>query len=331
MAIEFTPGLAGMSAEQKAQEYNTLLGQGYTDAQIKAAAESTFGAQPAADWSYLTNLAAQLAPATQTPTAPTAGALSAAQTQAAAKPTVTDKQIQDYFAGTGDSLPTMSKIQSDMATYGVTADRIQQATGKTLEQLDPTLTYYTGKQYEGNQVMNLAKQLASATDAGALKGGAFGTTGQSIGFNFDQAQKLLGPNASAVGQVFLDAAAQLIDKGVTDLNQLKTGDIMGTANIRQEYDASGNPTGRLIAFWGGDTGNEQTRVLTPEEAAKVKADTSYEGTTYQPIQTAIGKGIFDSNGRQISDSSQLNIGDTYTGPGGTIYNLTIDQIGRAHV
>ena len=80
----------------------------------------------------------------------------------------------------------------------------------------------------------------------------------------------------------------------------------------------------MIAFWGGDTGNEQTRVLTPEEAAKVKADTSYEGTTYQPIQTAIGKGIFDSNGRQISDSSQLNIGDTYTGPGGTIYNLTID-------
>jgi hypothetical protein len=61
MAITFTEGLAGKTAQDKAQEYNTLLGQGFSDAQIKAAADATFGAQPESDWQYLTNLAKQVA------------------------------------------------------------------------------------------------------------------------------------------------------------------------------------------------------------------------------------------------------------------------------
>jgi hypothetical protein len=57
--ITFTPGLANMSAIDKALEYNKLISSGATDPQIRAAADSTFGTQSAEDWQYLTGLAAQ--------------------------------------------------------------------------------------------------------------------------------------------------------------------------------------------------------------------------------------------------------------------------------
>jgi hypothetical protein len=56
MAITFTPGLVEMSAEEKADEYNRLLAS-FSDAQIREAANTTFGAQSDDAWSYLTNLA----------------------------------------------------------------------------------------------------------------------------------------------------------------------------------------------------------------------------------------------------------------------------------
>lgn len=83
MAITFTPGLAALSPEAKAAEYNTLINSGATDAQIKAAADAAFGAQSAEDWSYLTNLASQIAPA-------------------AAAPVTVEDLYQQYAGKTGD-------------------------------------------------------------------------------------------------------------------------------------------------------------------------------------------------------------------------------------
>ena len=57
-AVTFTPGLANQTAQQKADEYNRLR-ESFTDAEIRAAADATFGTQSASDWSYLTNLASQ--------------------------------------------------------------------------------------------------------------------------------------------------------------------------------------------------------------------------------------------------------------------------------
>ena len=233
-------------------------------------------------------------------------------------------------------------------TYGMTPEQFAQAhyqnygqnegraspLGQVASDTGPTLNYYTGKQYQGNQVLDLAKQLAGVADLGALRGGAFGTQGQSIGFDYDQAQKLLGTDPTAAQQVFLDAAANLIDKGVTSLDQLKAGDIMGQANVRPETDEYGNQTGRYIATWGGDYegNNQNSRVLTPEEAAKVVSKEVWGGddtyTAYEPINTAIGKGIYDANGKLISDTGQLSIGETYTGPGGTQYHLTFNEQGK---
>ena len=56
MAITFNP--ANMtSADGKAREYNLLRQQGYSDAAIRQAADTQFGAQTDEDWSYLQGLA----------------------------------------------------------------------------------------------------------------------------------------------------------------------------------------------------------------------------------------------------------------------------------
>jgi hypothetical protein len=65
-AIAFTPSLADQTAQQKADEYNNLRNQGFSDSQIRAAADSTFGTQSDSDWSYLTNLASSTGATTGT-------------------------------------------------------------------------------------------------------------------------------------------------------------------------------------------------------------------------------------------------------------------------
>ena len=70
-AVTFTPGLADKTPQQKADEYNNLRNQGFSDTQIRAAADTTFGTQSASDWAYLTNLAASTAAPAPAP-APTA-------------------------------------------------------------------------------------------------------------------------------------------------------------------------------------------------------------------------------------------------------------------
>jgi hypothetical protein len=67
--VNFTPGLANQTPEQKAAEYNNLRSQGFTDAQIRSAADTTFGAQSDSDWSYLTNLASNTGATTGATTA----------------------------------------------------------------------------------------------------------------------------------------------------------------------------------------------------------------------------------------------------------------------
>jgi hypothetical protein len=60
--VTFSEGLAGKGEQEKAAEYNTLVRSGFSDAQIKAAADAVFGVQSADNWSYLTNLAGKIAP-----------------------------------------------------------------------------------------------------------------------------------------------------------------------------------------------------------------------------------------------------------------------------
>lgn len=92
-------------------------------------------------------------------------------------------------------------------------------TGTTVE--SPTLRYYTGKTYQGDQVLNLAKQLATIADPSEIRGGVFGENKPSVGFDYSEAQKILGGEPTVYDQVLLDSAANLIDQGITDISQLK--------------------------------------------------------------------------------------------------------------
>jgi hypothetical protein len=241
--------------------------------------------------------------------------------------------INDWFSGnnaeTAGGLPTTAATQANMEKFGVTGDDIFTATGRTLDQLNPTLTSSDNKTYEGNVLLNLVRQLGANTSVNDLSGSAYGVTNGNIGFDYTEANKLFG-NSNATQQVFLDAARGLLDRGITDLSQLSTKDIMGEASVQPEVDANGNPTGRYIATWGGDSEglNSQSRVLTPEEAARVTSSTvtsgDSESTQYTPVNIALNKGIFDKNGNQISGTNQLDLGSTYTGTGGTSYTLTYD-------
>ena len=114
--VTFSEGITNATLETKAQEYSNLISSGYSDAQIKAAADATFGTQSATDWAALQAAAkpAVTAPTTMTgaPTAPTATTYTAAQTDlpeptavVTAAPTV-QGQVTNVAAPTPVSLPT---------------------------------------------------------------------------------------------------------------------------------------------------------------------------------------------------------------------------------
>ena len=67
--ITFPPNIATMTADQKRAYYNGLLTNGYTDAEIRAAANSQFGVQSDQDWRSLTGQT--VTPPTVTPPATT--------------------------------------------------------------------------------------------------------------------------------------------------------------------------------------------------------------------------------------------------------------------
>lgn len=140
----------------------------------------------------------------------------------------------------------------------------------------PELTYYTGEKYKGDQVLNLAKQLATIADPTKMSGGVYGEKNPSVGFDYSEAQKLLGGNPTTFDQVLLDAAANLVKQGYTDVSQLKsntyrdpeTGEIydLGSINAGQTYSGPGvtnynvvfDPTTGKPSFitTGADTGDK---------------------------------------------------------------------------
>jgi len=193
----------------------------------------------------------------------------------------------------------------------------------------PAVTDYQGHQYDGAQLLTLAQQIAQ--NAGTMTGGAFQTKGQSIGFDASEANKLLGRTATASEQVLLDMARQMIQTGVTDLNQLKTQDITGSASVSIDPD-----TGEYYALIQDANGESATRKnLTPDQVAKIKTEEvigsgdegSYVRRTIDDLVT--GKGLF-ANGKLLSQADAMNnpieytIGNTYTGGGGTSYQLKVD-------
>jgi hypothetical protein len=194
----------------------------------------------------------------------------------------------------------------------------------------PTLTDYQGNQYDGAQVLALAQQIAG--NAGTMTGGAFQTKGESIGFDASEANKLLGRNATASEQVLLDMARQMIQTGVTDLSQLQAKDITSSGvNVGIDPD-----TGQYYALIPSGDGETSVRKdLTADQVAKIKTEEiigsgdegSYVRRTIDDLVT--GKGLFAGDKLltqqdAIDNPIAYTIGSTYTGGGGTSYDLKFD-------
>jgi hypothetical protein len=131
-----------------------------------------------------------------------------------------------------------------------------------------TVTDYQGRTYDSATILNLAKQITASIDPNAVKGGVFSTSGESVGFNFDEATRLLGRAPTASEQVVLDMARHLSKEGVTDLNQVDATETNrrfgstftgGGGTIYEiKKDADGKP---IISTWSKDTSDKKT-ILT---------------------------------------------------------------------
>jgi len=224
--------------------------------------------------------------------------------------------------------------------FGLTPAQQSEIAQLTGYDLTPnTLTDYRGRTYDTTAVLNLANQLAGIADTSALSGGVFGVTKGSVGFDYDQAARALGRDLSVGEQVLLDSARSLIDQGITDLSKLSMGDIKSSVTVQNELDESGNATGRYFASIPTGTDSEgntsyTTRLLTPEEAARIRTEEvtgtgddsgSYTRRLLDDVVTGRGV-VYDGKGRIAG--STLDAGSTYTGKGGTSYQITYDDQGK---
>jgi len=158
-------------------------------------------------------------------------------------------------------------------------DSYQEDSGIPISVGDPAkMTDYRGNTYDTKQVLGLASQLVPLVDLSKSKGGVYGTQGESIGFDFDQTAAVLGRAPSSAEQVVIDMARQLIDSGITNVDQL----------------------GGLKAHTFEDT-----------------------EVTEQGDYTTQRQGLIDPTGKEFSST----FGSTYTGPGGTMYNLMLGEGG----
>lgn len=195
----------------------------------------------------------------------------------------------------------------------------------------PAVTDYQGNQFDGTQLLTLARQISE--NAGSMTGGAFQTKGANIGFAASEANTLLGRTATASEQVLLDIARQMIQSGVTDLSQLKTQDIT-SSGVSVQLDPDTNQYYALIPSADGKTSTRKD--LTADQVAKIKTQEVVSGgegetSTYRTIDDLVtGKGLF-ANGKLLTAQDAVDnpiaytIGSTYTGGGGTSYDLKFDS------
>jgi hypothetical protein len=256
---------------------------------------------------------------------PTTGGLSTVST-------VTDNSSQDKGSDTTTKTEIVDSPKTEVSetpTKTIVDTTTAATTSADTKSTLPTVTDYEGNTYNGTQLLTLAQQIAQ--NSGAMTGGAFKTKDESIGFDSNEANKLLGRDATATEQVLLDMARQLINSGVTDLSHLHAGDITSSANVGIDPD-----TGQYYALIPSADGETSTRRdLTADEVAKIRTEEimgsgdegSYVRRTIDDLVT--GKGLFAgdkvlSQQDAMNDPLNYTIGQTYTGGGGTNYDLKFD-------
>jgi hypothetical protein len=189
-------------------------------------------------------------------------------------PTVTNADILGWFNANPNASDEL--IAQTMKEAGVTPTRLAQVTGapaadvavRYATALSPTVTDYQGAVYDTATILKLAQQITPSIDPNAVRGGVFKTSGESVGFNYDEASKILGKAPTAAEQVVLDMARHLAKEGVTDLSQVDATETNrrfgstftgGGGTIYEiKKDAEGKP---IISTWSKDTSDKKT-ILT---------------------------------------------------------------------
>lgn len=148
-----------------------------------------------------------------------------AEITAAAK--VAGVSANEISLATGVPVSQVSARMDAAAPAAQTIVTQAQATNNPLEyvnkaiSLPDTITDYRGKSYDLAQLKSLASQLATIADPAHLSGGAFGEKEGNIGFAYKDLAGALGASPTTFDQVLMDAARGLVDRGITDINQIK--------------------------------------------------------------------------------------------------------------
>ena len=146
--FQFPAGFSSLSAEEKARFYLGLLAQGFTDAQIRITAESTFGPQSDSDWFALQQIATSLVAADAAAAAALAAAAAeaaalAAPTSSAAAATQQAAQVAQDAADTAAQAVTVQEAQ-DAAQTATTAAQNATAAAETVTTTATTTATTTG-------------------------------------------------------------------------------------------------------------------------------------------------------------------------------------------
>jgi hypothetical protein len=234
-----------------------------------------------------------------------------------------------------DTSGALTTATTDMSQQGALPGGTQTATTTTAKTTDPKdLVYdYQGKSYDKNQLLSLAAQIGP--NITSLAGGVFSTSGQSVGFDFDEATKILGAEPTVGQQVVLDMARNLLNMGVTDLSQLNIKEQKEDLEVFEILDDQGRPTGTYGTSVQDPNNPEgtMTRILTPEEAARIRTESTQgsEGDNVRKIAEDIltGRTLYSGDqlinaSNQVTEGLSFDIGVTYTGPDSTRYRLIMN-------
>lgn len=163
------------------------------------------------------------------------------------------------------------------------------------------LTDYTGKQYSAADLFKLSQQVKQNFDLENSSGGAYKTQGANIGFAYDEAQKLMpeGKTATTVDQIALDIARNLLNQGISDVNDL------AKYKPTQVIESTPSQEG------GGNIENVVTKYIDPatgQEAPTLGATYAGEGGTGYAYQIdSSGKPVFSTNTINTSDRAQIGM------------------------
>jgi len=249
-------------------------------------------------------------------------------------PTSTASEVVDFV---NNALNT-SQISN---LYGTRLNELKNS--NEFKEIERLATVGTVRDYEGNEynpltLKKLVGQIGQNFDTSRMSGGAFATSGESIGFDYGEAAKVFGSNPNAAQQIVLDMARSLIKSGITDISQLGTAERYQTgANqvavddegylLREDFISGSMVRDRKLS----DDELAQVRMIesigTGEGGGDVYRSRVFDDPIYGYRQSMSGIDLpsdFDEQMAQRFNEAGFRFGETATGKGRTRYNVVYD-------